>query len=142
MMRQGWPLKMMAMPRRMLVAGIAIGRSGAGDRTRESRGAVNLYDRAWPHSPTDDRRRGGPSGRSLGHFPTLTSELLMMALTLSPDFRPRSWTASFVMDAVMMVPPPMSMRTWAVTEPVFTSTIFPGSTFLALSFIVSPALSV
>jgi hypothetical protein len=43
------------------------------------------------------------------YFATITSEALITASTSSPSFKPRSATASFVIDAVTVLPPPMSM---------------------------------
>src|SRR5262245_64694662 len=48
------------------------------------------------------------------HFAIITSEALTTAKTSSPFAIARSSTASLVMDDVTMIPPPMSIRTWAV----------------------------
>src|SRR5262249_34022326 len=45
------------------------------------------------------------------HLPTITSEALMTAQASSPALRSRSATASLVIEAVMMSPPPISMLT-------------------------------
>src|SRR6478672_9761806 len=54
----------------------------------------------------------------------------MTAWTLSPTLRPRSSTASLVMEAVTMVPL-TSMRTCAVVAPFLMSTMLPGSALRA-----------
>src|SRR5258705_8682326 len=69
------------------------------------------------------------------HLPIMTSEALITAATLSPTFRPRSSTASFVMDDVAVTPWPRSTTTCAVVAPLWTSTTLPLSWLRALSFI-------
>ncbi len=46
----------------------------------------------------------------------------MMTVTSLPAARPRVLAESRVMDDTMVLPPPMSTVTWAVTTPSFTST--------------------
>src|SRR6266436_6827991 len=73
----------------------------------------------------------------------MTSEALITAATLSPTLRPRSSTASFVMDDVTVTPWPRSTTTCAVVAPLWNSTTLPLSWLRALSFImivVSPAI--
>src|SRR5216684_9085318 len=65
----------------------------------------------------------------------MTSEALITAATLSPTLRPRSSTASFVMDDVTVTPWPRSTTTCAVVAPLWTSTTLPLSWLRALSFI-------
>src|SRR5262249_44759597 len=48
---------------------------------------------------------------SRSHLPIITSDALIMAQASSPFWSPRSATASFVMDAVIVTPCPISMRT-------------------------------
>src|ERR1700754_1344445 len=64
----------------------------------------------------------------------MTSDALMTAQASSPVLRPRSATASLVIDAVTTTPWPMSMRTWDVVAPFLTSTTLPLSWLRALSF--------
>src|SRR5215470_7865457 len=66
----------------------------------------------------------------------MTSEALITAATLSPTFRPRSSTASLVMDDVTVTPWPRSTTTCAVVAPLWTSTTLPLSWLRALSFII------
>src|SRR5262249_1525513 len=66
--------------------------------------------------------------------PIMTSDALMTAQASSPVLRLRSATASFVIEDVMTIPLPMSIRTWDVVAPFLTSTILPLSWLRALSF--------
>src|SRR5262249_62401600 len=54
--------------------------------------------------------------------PTMTSDALITAHASTPGLRPRSATASFVIEAVMTTPWPMSIRTCDVVTPGLTST--------------------
>lgn len=71
-------------------------------------------------------------------FAIITSLDLIMAITSSPAFKPRSSTASLVMVAV--IAPGVSIFTLivAVTTPSLTSSTFPFNEFLALILIISP----
>src|SRR5262245_20941368 len=62
----------------------------------------------------------------------MTSEALITAVTLPPALIPRSSTDSFVMEAVTILPPPISTVTWEVVAPFFTSLTVPLIWFLAL----------
>src|SRR5262249_4678064 len=68
------------------------------------------------------------------HTPIMTSDALMTAQASSPVSRLRSATASFVIEDVMTMPLPMSIRTWDVVAPFLTSRILPLSWLRALSF--------
>src|SRR5208283_1150063 len=64
----------------------------------------------------------------------MTSGALITAETASPTLRPRSSTASFVIDDVIVRPGASSSITCAVVEPFVTAKILPGRTLRALSF--------
>src|SRR5262249_1480140 len=66
--------------------------------------------------------------------PIMTSDALMTAQASSPVLRLRSATASFVIEDVITIPLPMSIRTWDVVAPFLTSTILPLTWLRALSF--------
>src|SRR6516162_10300683 len=68
------------------------------------------------------------------HTPIMTSDALMTAQASSPVLRLRSATASFVIEDVMTMPLPISIRTWDGVVPFLTSTILPLSWLRALSF--------
>src|SRR6516162_9873222 len=71
------------------------------------------------------------------HTPIMTSDALMTAQASSPVLRLRSATASFVIEDVMTMPLPISIRTWDVVAPFLTSTILPLSWLRALSFFMA-----
>ncbi len=58
-----------------------------------------IADEAPPKESLFATRKG--LNRVSGYLPTMTSEDLMMAVTLSPAFKPRSSAASFVIEDVM-----------------------------------------
>jgi hypothetical protein len=58
----------------------------------------------------------------------------MMAVTSEPFFSPKSFSAAIVIDEVMVLPPPMSMRTIAVTWPRSMLATLPLMALRALSF--------
>jgi hypothetical protein len=70
------------------------------------------------------RTRGPRPKRAQGtdYLATMTSEAFIIAHASSPTFRPRSATASLVMEAVRIDPCPTSMLTCDVVAPVFMST--------------------
>jgi hypothetical protein len=55
----------------------------------------------------------------------MTSDALITATASSPIWSARSSIASLVIEAVMTIPPPTSMRTWPVVYPFWTATTFP-----------------
>src|SRR5262249_19180886 len=69
------------------------------------------------------------------HLAIITSEALITAATLSSTFRPRSSTASFVIEDMIVTPWPRSTSTCAVVAPLWTSVTLPLSWLRALSFI-------
>src|SRR5215203_2116206 len=68
------------------------------------------------------------------HLPTIASEALIMATTLSPTFSPSSSAASLVIDAETVPGFWISIFTTVVTVPLRTSLTTPFSWFRALSF--------
>src|SRR5262249_903492 len=61
------------------------------------------------------------------YLPTMTSEAFIIAHASSPTLRPRSATASLVMEAVIIDPCPISMLTCDVVAPAVTATTLPLS---------------
>src|SRR5580658_3562860 len=90
--------------------------------------------RANQHHSDDKRRRPKQHGHCR-YFATITSDALMTAIASSPILRPRSSTASLVIDEVITTPLPISIRTCAVVWPFCTATTLPLIWFRALSFI-------
>jgi hypothetical protein len=72
----------------------------------------------------DDGRDLRPKLRA-NYLPIITSEALMTAHAASPFCSARSATASLVIEAVMTMPWPTSIRTCEVVAPFVTSTILP-----------------
>src|SRR6478736_4454364 len=66
------------------------------------------------------RQRGRPQSTAI-----ITSDAFTTTMTLAPFLMPSSSTASFVIDDVMILPPPMSTRTCAVVAPVMTLVTVP-----------------
>jgi hypothetical protein len=58
----------------------------------------------------------------------ITSDDLTTAVACLPTAKPRSSTASLVMDDMMTKPGAISILTWAVVAPRLTETILPGKT--------------
>jgi hypothetical protein len=59
-------------------------------------------------------------------MPTITSEAFTTAKAFMLGFSCNSSAASFVMDAVMVTPPEMSIVTCVVVAPGFTEWMVPG----------------
>src|SRR4029079_14899721 len=70
--------------------------------------------------------------------PTITSLALITATAALPLASLSSSTASLVIEAGTMTPPPISIRIWDVAAPFATSTMVPLSCLRALIFIWNP----
>src|SRR5205823_10911369 len=74
------------------------------------------------------RRQAGDQGAAVDQStPTITSLALITAVAALPFASFNSSTASLVIEAVTMTPPPISIRTWDVVAPLATSVIVPLS---------------
>ncbi len=112
-------------------------RRGSTDEALTVAALSRVYGLSITVEHTTSGRRVCPPFLAPQSVPTMTSDALITAQASEPLARPSSDTAAFVIIAVMIAPPPTSMRTVLLTAPVSMPATLPFSRLRALSFISS-----
>src|SRR4029077_10384995 len=105
------------------------------DRHAAPGGILHGFGKRGARRRDQRRRQARDQGPEVDQSPpTMTSLALITAIAALPFASLSSSTASLVIDAVTMVPPPISIRICEVVAPFMTSTMVPLSWLRALIF--------